>query len=274
IASRMLHPVQQLREGAAQIGAGMLDHRIKVSTGDELEALADQFNQMAERLRGSYSELEAKVEERTRELRQRGAELRVTFDNMTSGVVMYDSALGVAAWNKKFQELLELPDSFFAEKKSFSDYIEFMTQRGEFGSVDAETAMRSNMERVGKHYFLERTRPNGTVLEIRHNPLPDGGFVSIYTDITERKQFEEALTAARDAAQEASRTKSTFLANMSHELRTPLNAIIGYSEILQEDADDKGDSAAIDDLQKIESAGRHLLGLINNILDLSKIEAG
>ena len=59
-----------------------------------------------------------------------------------------------------------------------------------------------------------------------------------------------------------------------HELRTPLNAIIGYSEILQEDAADKGDKAPIDDLQKIESAGRHLLGLINNILDLSKIEAG
>ena len=61
---------------------------------------------------------------------------------------------------------------------------------------------------------------------------------------------------------------------MTHELRTPLNAIIGYSEILQEDAADKGDKEPIDDLQKIESAGRHLLGLINNILDLSKIEAG
>jgi signal transduction histidine kinase len=61
---------------------------------------------------------------------------------------------------------------------------------------------------------------------------------------------------------------------MSHELRTPLNAIIGYSEILQENAADKGDEDPIDDLQKIESAGRHLLGLINNILDLSKIEAG
>jgi PAS domain S-box-containing protein len=82
------------------------------------------------------------------------------------------------------------------------------------------------------------------------------------------------LAAARDAADEANRTKSSFLANMSHELRTPLNAIIGYSEILQEDAADNDDKAPIDDLQKIESAGRHLLGLINNILDLSKIEAG
>ena len=79
---------------------------------------------------------------------------------------------------------------------------------------------------------------------------------------------------AREQAEAASRTKSTFLANMSHELRTPLNAIIGYSEILIEEATDRDDTGSISDLEKIKSAGRHLLGLINDILDLSKIEAG
>jgi HAMP domain-containing protein len=220
IVNRLLRPVQQLREGAAQIGAGMLDHRITVSTGDELEALADQFNEMAGQLQKSYSGLEVKVEERTRELQKKGAELRVTFDNMTSGVVMYDSRLQVAAWNRKFQELLELPDSFFAEKKGFPDYVQLLAARGEFGPVDTETALHDNMHRVGKHYTFERTRPNGTVLEIRHNPLPDGGFVSIFTDVTERKHFEGALTAARDEAQQA-----RAAAEAANEARAPFSRL-------------------------------------------------
>ena len=85
---------------------------------------------------------------------------------------------------------------------------------------------------------------------------------------------KEALQQALDVAESASRSKSAFLANMSHELRTPLNAIIGYSEMLQEDAADKGNSRSVQDLQRIHRAGHHLLTLINGILDLSKIEAG
>jgi signal transduction histidine kinase len=93
-------------------------------------------------------------------------------------------------------------------------------------------------------------------------------------EITERYQVEQQLMVAKNAAEEASRAKSAFVANMSHELRTPLNAIIGYSEMLQEDAADLGYVQAVPDLEKIQIAGRHLLGLINDILDLSKIEAG
>jgi signal transduction histidine kinase/CheY-like chemotaxis protein len=80
--------------------------------------------------------------------------------------------------------------------------------------------------------------------------------------------------SARDEAVQASQSKSQFLANMSHELRTPLNAIIGYSEMLMDDAEDEGVDSFIPDLQKIHGAGKHLLGLINDILDISKIEAG
>ena len=84
----------------------------------------------------------------------------------------------------------------------------------------------------------------------------------------------EDLEEAKQEAVEATKAKSAFLANMSHELRTPMNAILGYSEMLMEDAEDQGQEDFIPDLQKIHTAGKHLLGLINEILDLSKIEAG
>src|ERR1700682_4696326 len=93
-------------------------------------------------------------------------------------------------------------------------------------------------------------------------------------EILYRKQTQEELLKAKHVAEEASRAKSTFLANMSHELRTPLNAIIGYSEMLEEETRESGKSDSVQDLRKIQSAGKHLLSLINDVLDLSKIEAG
>jgi len=113
----------------------------------------------------------------------------------------------------------------------------------------------------------------------RARPVRDErGAISLWfgtnTDVTEQKRTEGQLIEAKEAAEAASRSKSTFLANMSHELRTPLNAVIGYSEMLQEEAEEAGATSAVADLRKIHAAGRHLLGLINDILDLSKIEAG
>jgi signal transduction histidine kinase/DNA-binding response OmpR family regulator len=100
-------------------------------------------------------------------------------------------------------------------------------------------------------------------------------------EVRERKLMESLLAhnvkiadEARERAEEANRTKSEFLANMSHELRTPLNAIIGYSEILEEDAIDQGQDFLINDIKKIRNAGKHLLSLINDVLDLAKIESG
>ena len=130
--------------------------------------------------------------------------------------------------------------------------------------------------RNGKLVYLESTV----------TPMKDAAgsithHIAVKRDITARIQAEaelrrkkEELEQARDAALEASRAKSQFLANMSHELRTPLNAIIGYSEMLIEDADPTQQAMLVDDLGKIRKAGEHLLTLINDVLDISKIEAG
>jgi PAS domain S-box-containing protein len=100
------------------------------------------------------------------------------------------------------------------------------------------------------------------------------GMIAVAQDITARKRHEKELREAKVAAEAANATKSQFLATMSHELRTPLNAIIGYTEMLMEDSQDNGHDVYVPDLRKVHASAKHLLALINDVLDLSKIEAG
>ena len=136
-------------------------------------------------------------------------------------------------------------------------------------ALEAHVNTRAESETELKQQIAERLQVEAALKELNKNLEK---LVETRTETI--RQSESALVKEKERAETASQAKSEFLANMSHELRTLLNAIIGYSEIMFEDAEDEGAEERAADLQKIQRSGRHLLGLINDILDISKIEAG
>jgi PAS domain S-box-containing protein len=209
-----------------------------------------------------------------RELARQREILETTLETMDQGITMFDENLDVITCNSKFMELLQFPKERFPPGTNLKEFFRYNAERGEYGPGDIEEQVQSRLTlaRTFDPHHFERTRPDGMVIDIRGNPLPNRrGFVTTYSDVTQQKHAEQALLEAKLVAEEANKAKSSFLANMSHEIRTPLNAIVGLTGLALKT---KLTEQQQDYLTKVDMSSHALLGLINDILDFSKIEAG
>ena len=268
ILNRGLRPVRALAESAARFGRGDFSVRMPPTKLVEIAPTVDAFNRMATDLERVLHQLR----DREAELADRSAVLRATLENIDQGLLAVDGDLRMLAWNQKFVDLLELPEGIVKPGTTYADFVRYNAERGEYGPGDPEEQVKERVATARQplaHRF-ERLRPDGTVLEIRRNPTPGGGFVTTYTDVTDRKRAEEDARRAREAAEAASRAKSEFLANMSHEIRTPMNAIIGLSELA---LGTELNAEQREYLSLVKSSAGALLQVINDLLDFSKIEA-
>ncbi|MEE2527077.1 ATP-binding protein [Hyphobacterium sp. HN65] len=218
--------------------------------------------------------------------------LRAALESMSESFVLWDRRKCLVMWNRKFRDFFDFPETALKPGMSYSAV--------EQGAARAIRSVQGG-NRAGESFEMELK--DGRWLHYSERATSDGGLVSVGADISDLKNQEKALKESEQRlrntvedvrknqqriaelankyeeekirAEEANRSKSEFLANMSHELRTPLNAVNGFSEImLREMFGPLGDSRYIDYVNDIHTSGQHLLSLINDILDMSKIEAG
>ncbi len=203
--------------------------------------------------------------------------LETALASMSQGIVIHDKDLRLIAYNDKYVHARgDLPADLIRPGVSHEETIRFRAQRGDYGPGDVEELVRDRMDKIREGGIHSPIRLiSGRVIQAQREPMPDGGFVTTYSDITDLKKVETELMRAKEAAETANRAKTEFLANMSHELRTPLNAVIGFSEMMDNEIyGPLGDPRYGEYANSINESGLHLLSLIDDILDLSKIEVG
>ncbi|HDK37463.1 MAG TPA: PAS domain S-box protein, partial [Thiolapillus brandeum] len=282
-ARSLSRPILALRKGAQAVAAGDLDQRLKVCSLDEIGDLAADFNLMTERLKAtlaSREELNREIKRRKHfehQLRESEARAYAIINNATDGII----TAGADGMIQSFSPAAEAIFGYSADEVIGKNLgILMPPPDDEWHDIYIQRHLETGSSRLVGHSreVIARRKDGGlfpadiTLGEARIGS--DILFIGIIRDITERKQAEALLLDAKIKAEQANLAKSQFLAAMSHELRTPLNAIIGYSELLKEQSEDACQSEIVADLEKIKNAGQQLLVLVNDILDLSRIEAG
>ena len=288
VSRSIVEPIQSVTHVMRQLSSG--DTEVEIGyrgRGDEIGQMVKAINVFRKNtiemraLEIARLETEAK---NLREIREARTRLTEAIEAITDGLSLYDAEDRLIVCNSRYKQLFPSQRNVVVPGTYFEAVVRQPAEQGlipeAVGRVNDWLAERLERHKHPTGPHLQH-RSDGSYIRISEQPTAGGGVVATYTDITELKQREAQLAAlvteletARDAAQEASRTKSSFLANMSHELRTPLNAIIGVTEMLQEDARDLKREDELEPLERVLRAARHLLALINDILDLSKIEAG
>ena len=238
----------------------------------------DEIGRMAEALR-LFRDTAIEVEEKNlREIAEARQRLIDAIESISEGFALYDVEDRLVLCNGRYREILYpgIADAVVPGAR-FETIIRKAVQRGLIedakGREEQWIAERLAAHRDPNVTLIQRRMPDRWI-QVNERRITGGGTVAIYTDISELKRHEAEIEIARDEAMAATQAKSKFLASMSHELRTPLNAILGITEMLQEDATEAGQTELVEPLGRVTRAGKNLLKLINEVLDLSKIEAG